>query len=203
MNDIIRTNHLLVNVPAMLQTSGNVVNPVRRIGMFILTDKKQCTKCGEWKNKDQFNKDKNRKDGLFPWCKTCSRANTQKHVDAHLEEYREKARKWAEDNRERSRAKTRTWYNNNKEKALQYAYTYVENRRARKVANGGKVTKGEWEALKNKYGNKCIAPGCNRTDVTMDHVIPLSLGGAHSIENIQPLCGFHNSSKQTKVIDYR
>jgi 5-methylcytosine-specific restriction endonuclease McrA len=199
--------HKFINtVPATLDASGYVISAhcIGVASMFnILSPKKQCTKCGERKAKDQFNKDKNRKDGLFPWCKTCSRANTKKHTEQHVEEYRERARVWAENNREKSRAKTREWYRNNKAKALEYAYTYVENRRARKLQNGGRVTEKQWRELKEKYGNKCIAPGCSRTDVTMDHVVPLSRGGKHSIENIQPLCKFHNYSKQTKVIDYR
>lgn len=171
--------------------------------MKKILSQKQCTKCKKWKDKSEFNKDKNRNDGLFPWCKICSRKNTNHHVENHREYYRTKARDWAHKHLEQSRAKTREWYNTHKEQAIAYAYIYTETRRARQLGNGGRFTSREWTELKAKYGNKCIVPGCERTDVTIDHIVHLSKGGKHSIENIQPLCKFHNSSKHTKIIDYR
>ena len=80
---------------------------------------------------------------------------------------------------------------------------YNQNRRARIVASGGSISSAEWHMVKNTYGNKCLR--CGRSDVklTMDHVIPLSVGGSHTIENIQPLCSSCNSWKNTKTIDYR
>jgi hypothetical protein len=88
MNVIISTNNL-VNVPAMLETSGNVVNPVRRIGMSILTQKK-CTKCGEVKSADKFQKDHRYKSGLFPQCRDCKNSGYRKHYQENREEIKAK-----------------------------------------------------------------------------------------------------------------
>lgn len=77
------------------------------------------------------------------------------------------------------------------------------NRRARIKGNGGKITKTEWRTVLDKYGHKCLYPGCERTDVTMDHVVPLSQGGTHSADNVQPLCEYHNKSKYNEIRDYR
>lgn len=91
------------------------------------------------------------------------------------------------------------WAKGHPEKRLEYA----ENRRARKIANGGSISSEEWEEVKKKYGYRCLC--CGRTDVKlqMDHVIPLAKGGHHGVENIQPLCKSCNSSKSTQHIDYR
>ena len=50
-----------------------------------------------------------------------------------------------------------------------------------------------------KSVNKCNL--CNKkTKLTLDHIIPLSLGGIHAKENIQILCKSCNSKKHNKLI---
>jgi hypothetical protein len=39
--------------------------------MEILSSKKQCNKCQKWKDKIEFYKGRNTKDGLLGWCKVC------------------------------------------------------------------------------------------------------------------------------------
>lgn len=75
-------------------------------------------------------------------------------------------------------------------------------RRARKLAAQGSFTFAEWRALREQYGNKCLA--CGSSDrLTIDHIVPLAQGGSNFIDNIQPLCLPCNSRKSTKIIDYR
>lgn len=60
----------------------------------------------------------------------------------------------------------------------------------------------EWTALKDKYGNKCLR--CREVRrLVPDHVIPLSKGGRHHIDNIQPLCHKCNFAKQLRDWDFR
>jgi len=63
----------------------------------------------------------------------------------------------------------------------------------------------EWNNMKQMYEYTC--PSCHRKEptikLTIDHVIPLSKNGSHSIDNIQPLCNKCNSSKMTKTIIYK
>jgi 5-methylcytosine-specific restriction endonuclease McrA len=88
-------------------------------------------------------------------------------------------------------------------------YTYTNARRARKKLAGGRFTVKQWIALKTQHSNICLR--CRKpenhadksTKLTADHVIPLSKGGRNDIGNIQPLCGFCNTSKGTKATDYR
>jgi 5-methylcytosine-specific restriction endonuclease McrA len=238
MNDIIRTSNLNNVAPAMLAHPGAWSNLLWRSGMFILTPKKQCTTCGEWKHRGEFYKDKNKSDGLYSRCKECHKKATiawaKKNPNAvskirrsywvrHLEENRERDRKnvnrYRAENIEKVREYDRARYlKRDPEKRREisrksWAKNYLanlekyiiksRNRRALKRGNGGKITKAEWNAICEKYGNKCLYPGCDRTDITMDHVIPLKLGGTHTVDNVQPLCKSHNYSKGKKIADYR
>lgn len=80
-----------------------------------------------------------------------------------------------------------------------------QRRRAALVAAGGDYTQVEWKELVEKYGHACLCCGRKEPEIklTVDHVVPLSLGGNNTIGNIQPLCQQCNSGKKDKVIDYR
>ena len=67
----------------------------------------------------------------------------------------------------------------------------------------GSYTKKEWLDLCKKYGNKCLRCKKEFKKLTVDHVIPISMGGTNYITNIQPLCRRCNSIKNTKSTDYR
>ncbi len=73
----------------------------------------------------------------------------------------------------------------------------------RRVPNNGRFTNGEFEALCNDYGGKCLSCGATDKPLVPDHVVALSRGGSNTIDNIQPLCRECNASKQTNTIDYR
>jgi len=77
-------------------------------------------------------------------------------------------------------------------------------RRALMRANGGTgvVTVADWQWVLAKYGTACLCCGSNDPP-TMDHVVPLSLGGPHDKTNLQPLCHLCNSLKADTVADYR
>jgi len=77
--------------------------------------------------------------------------------------------------------------------------------RARANGNNGKIIYQEWEDLKEKYNNTCLCCGRRspEVEITLDHVLPLSMGGRNTIENAQPLCLSCNCKKSTKYIDYR
>lgn len=63
-------------------------------------------------------------------------------------------------------------------------------------------TPEQWVRLISNYDNQCLRCG-DRNQLTADHVVPVILGGSDGIENIQPLCKSCNSSKGTKIADYR
>ncbi len=79
-------------------------------------------------------------------------------------------------------------------------------RRVRKAERRalGPLTVAEWNDLKAQYRNTC--PACLRSEpqirLTLDHIIPIMLGGTNARDNLQPLCGSCNSKKATKIIRY-
>ena len=74
-----------------------------------------------------------------------------------------------------------------------------QNRRARKLSNGGKLSQGLADKLLKIQGWKCnyckIDLG---DDFHMDHIMPLKLGGQNTDDNIQILCPYCNCSKGAK-----
>lgn len=59
--------------------------------------------------------------------------------------------------------------------------------------------------IKRFYGNRCLHSDCSATTrLELDHVIPLNIGGSHTLENLQVLCKHHNASKGDRsCADYR
>jgi 5-methylcytosine-specific restriction endonuclease McrA len=78
----------------------------------------------------------------------------------------------------------------------------ARNRRQPKNA-ANTTTWTEWVDLVDKYNHKCLCCGRDDVPMSLDHVIPRSLGGADTIDNVQPLCKSCNSKKSNKTIDYR
>jgi len=75
-------------------------------------------------------------------------------------------------------------------------------RRARAQGSGGSYSKAEWDAICRHFAHHCPACG-SPGPLTVDHVIPLVLGGSNSVVNIQPLCKPCNVHKGTSIADYR
>ena len=83
--------------------------------------------------------------------------------------------------------------------------TLNESRRRALAANSnGRITLNQWTELKKKYNFIC--PSCfvgePNIKLTIDHIVPLSMGGRHEIGNIQPLCGSCNCKKHTRILKY-
>lgn len=99
------------------------------------------------------------------------------------------------------RIKTREWAERNPEKKK---YNRQKNNLIRRKA-GGKLTFDDWMEIRNKYGDKCLCCGivAVKSELTIDHIIPLWLGGMNVKENIQPLCRPCNNRKRLKIVDYR
>jgi len=94
--------------------------------------------------------------------------------------------------RKKCRAATKTWFDSNPEKAASYQH----QRRSRRAGNkSGTVSKREMRRL---LESPCLACGAIGS-TTVEHLIPISRGGSHTIGNLAPLCGPCNSSKGSKT----
>lgn len=196
--------------------------------MNILAQKK-CTECKKIKEISEFYNSKKSIDGKRHLCQECDRKRNKSYYHKHRESEILRAIKWNKEHPDVSKKAIDRWHKAHPEKANEanrksrakypekqkektrkqrrlhpeISQACTENRRANKLKSGGKITAKEWRDVLKKYNHICL--DCGRTDVrlTQDHVVPLSMGGTHTIDNIQPLCGSCNSKKNTKIIDFR
>lgn len=115
-------------------------------------------------------------------------------------------RAYYQENKESISAYKRVYYQENKEelnahnRAYKKAHPEVHvkarsKRRAQKLDNGiFEISSKEITRIRN---SPCTF--CNSTQgIHIDHIVPLSKGGAHSIGNLQPLCQSCNQAKSAK-----
>ncbi|MFH1010215.1 MAG: HNH endonuclease [bacterium] len=117
---------------------------------------------------------------------------------------------WRANNTAQSRATVKAWRaaNPEKAKAIHAAFhdanpdakrIYHSNRRARKSANGGKLSKGLAVKLFKLQRGKCACCGESLgKDYHLDHQMPLALGGENIDSNMQLLRSMCNMSKNAK-----
>jgi len=82
----------------------------------------------------------------------------------------------------------------------------VTNRINLKKTVGDGLTVEQWRDVCERFDNRCAYCGVHEDvlkiihhqGLTMDHVVPLSKGGEHSIENIVPACLSCNAGKGAK-----
>jgi hypothetical protein len=90
---------------------------------------KICNNCLLSKNILEYSKDKNRKDGLQPLCKTCNKEYKKKYYKNKKNEILNKSKVYYENNRENIIKRVKVWGENNEIKTKEYKKKYVENNR--------------------------------------------------------------------------
>lgn len=158
---------------------------------------KTCTICGESKALTAFYKRKDSPDGYRKNCKECKAKVDRKWCVENPEKVNAHKGAWVERNLDKRREQASAWQSRNLDKAR----IYVNNRRA--LIEGISLPGDTWERMIAHYGEECAQCGVNE-NLTLDHVIPLSKGGSHTISNLQILCAKHNSAKGNRNSnDYR
>lgn len=182
--------------------------------------------CGRTLPTEAFGKYARSTDGLRPICKECRKseyqnnrenalARAKQHYADNAESKKAYQSQYAKDNREAHNEKNRAWRLANLDKAKAVEKTWRDsNKDARRVSKAnrralekeaGTLPKGTVEAMLRVYDYVCMKPDCEANEgLHLDHIVPLSKGGANAIFNLQFLCEHHNTSKGNRNSeDYR
>jgi hypothetical protein len=140
------------------------------------------------------------REKVIEYAKAWQRDNPEKVKVRNVEAYRNR-------DREKTSAARAAWSAENpgKDSAWRKAWTEAhpenkrishQNRKARKRANGGKLSQGLIAKLLIQQDGKCACCGKLLEDgYHLDHIMPLILGGLHADENMQLLTPRCNMSK--------
>lgn len=152
---------------------------------------KTCSKCKQTKQISLFNNKASTKDGKRSACRDCE-------LIARREYYAKPFSKrliysqLLESQKAINRLRSRNWNKENNDKRT----LAMAKRRALQKGNGVYVvTPKEIIKIKN---SRCFY--CGNLGGEVDHVIPLTRGGSHSIGNLVPACRTCNSSKNNRLI---
>lgn len=143
-----------------------------------------------------------------------------------MERARQRAREWYAANKERALANIVKWQEENPEKVAEYKLRHVEanrqhindrsreyrknnpdkriaweqTRRSRKAASGGRLSTDIVAQLMKLQRCRCAVcrSDLNEVGKHLDHIVPLSAGGANADDNVQLLCPDCNVRKGAK-----
>ena len=168
---------------------------------------------------DLFGKRSRNKDGLHEKCKECVRnyydqskerinANNKIRYEKNKDTINEYQRNYYVQNKSKINAKNRSFYARNIEKQIErrqkYYQTHKEQaknkyhvRRARLLSNGIFVVKEK--EIKKITESNCFYCG-SKESIQIDHIVPISRGGSHSIGNLIAACSKCNQSKGSKFL---
>lgn len=164
-----------------------------------MSDMKTCTKCKAEKPATEFHKDKQKKGGLRPDCKTCNCLRVKAVYADSPERAIEASAAWRAAYPERARASVRAWAKANPDRMS----AHHRNRRAVIRQSEGTHTAADIKAiLESQRGlcanctSKLFKSGANKFHV--DHIQPIAKGGSNDKYNLQCLCPGCNQRKWAK-----
>lgn len=176
-------------------------------------DTKRCGHCKLFLGISEFGNNVRFPDGLQPDCKKCRRKQSkeyhERHKDqvnaAHREDYALNKDIWRPVRLAYAKrtGHKHTYASRKRHPETNRIHSKAYSARKRGAVSDRTVTVKSWEDLCRMYHFMCLACQEVPVELTQDHIVPISQGGMHSLDNLQPLCRPCNSSKGTKVVDYR
>ena len=183
---------------------------------------KTCNKCLVEKDLQSFSKRTRSKDGFQPVCKQCATSYHQNWSSVNKDRVNQKAKEWVISNPDKRRANTARYRQNNLEKTRAATrrsmssnpakYKAIEKQwrldnpeknrekllRRRVSLAGNGVFRVTAKDIKQILSKPCFY--CGSKSDHIDHVLPISRGGRHSVGNLVAACAKCNLSKSDKFI---
>lgn len=183
---------------------------------------KTCRRCEKSQETSEFNRDKNRLDGHFPYCRSCTKTEGKKQYSKDLDKSKQQRRADYEKNKEAYKARAKKWAKENPEKrsavTSKYHFANLDKRagwgRASRENNPGmyrahfkkrqQLKRRAMPAWADEAAMKAIYDECSRiskeTGVKhhVDHYYPLKndyVCGLHNEYNLRIITAFDNLSK--------
>ncbi|MES2531944.1 MAG: HNH endonuclease signature motif containing protein [Pseudomonadota bacterium] len=159
---------------------------------------KPCSTCQIDKPLSEFYTDNRRPDGRASRCKLCHR-KVQRHNP-------KTQRAWYQKNRERLLDQAREY----RAKNPGHGYLRLKQWRHRNV-DACRAQDRQYKALRDSpdlrlatiaRDGSCLRCG-SVDDLCLDHILPISMGGITSFDNLQTLCQSCNLRKRSTEIDFR
>jgi len=154
-----------------------------------------CNRCKVEKSLKEFSKNKTRPNGLCPECKECAKKRAKNRYKKEGEKMRAQMASLRERDYERRLEIERASRERRKEKQR-------SGRNARQRVRNKILLEKKFlilpKELEKLYREPCFKCG-SKQNQSIDHIIPLSKGGNHSVGNLMTLCLRCNMSKRDKL----
>jgi 5-methylcytosine-specific restriction endonuclease McrA len=181
-------------------------------------DYRTCSRCDVLKplDSDHFGRRGTTVRGGFrPDCRECKKSQDRSYYAGNIEKFQEYRAQHREEIAAYQREYWPRYYQSEAGNvAVKQAYQrYLRTALGKETSRAGtqrrratlrmleaSFTFEEWQACLEAFGYACAYCGKADANLTQDHVVPLSAGGAYTANNIVPACEFCNSSKHDRPV---
>lgn len=172
---------------------------------------RECKRCGHIGPLEDFPEAKTYKYNRIPYCHSCHAIRNAEKQRKYAKKYPDRIKVAQKKYSEKPQAKLRFIKYNNSEKGRGYHKKYIqdnydkwlEKQRKNEISRRVKQKNNGVFIISNKDMKRLLSSACaecgSYDKIHLDHVIPVSRGGRHSIGNLQPLCQRCNLSKNDKL----
>lgn len=179
---------------------------------------KVCGTCGVEKSATEYHKNKDGIGGLRSQCKVCKRLYHVEYGKVNKEKISKKSKDWRTNNLERERTQSALYYEANRAAIRAKHKKHYEgspeqylarSAKRRAIKAGATIEEFTLSDVLERWGTNCHICG-EAVDLTaprrvglpgwgrglhLEHVVPLAVGGNHSLENVKPAHGICNVQK--------